>query len=231
MNRDLCIRLLALVLVSFCLSACRGQKKLPSAYVQREYEEQQARMRLPAASPRMDEQSKDSLVINMEHYRDRDWEKQPYETQEEWVRRIRQLLELNQDAILLAREELNEYIYVEQETVKRIQELSQKNDHIINLMTAPREEGTRAQEESENLDAAPFTIHLIRDNDTLFSISKQYYRSYEKVKDIALWNQGWVRHPDEILSGLAIVLFPESTKDKSSRTVENYIEQLRSPGS
>jgi hypothetical protein len=70
----------------------------------------------------------------------------------------------------------------------------------------------------------------VRSGDTLFSIANEYYNEPDKIKEIVLWNQAWVRFPEEILAGLALILFPEESTYKNPKVVENYIQRLRISG-
>ena len=46
------------------------------------------------------------------------------------------------------------------------------------------------------------------------------------VEQILLWNQEWVRHANEIIAGITLVLFPVDAEETGQQVVNIYLEKL-----
>lgn len=216
---------LALCVFSLVLQGCRPKR--PSQYVERAYSEQQALKAQKDPTPHLNELSSQDLLVDLDAFQEKQWARRPYESLDEWVTRIQSLLELNQDAIRFAQAEFEDLEERQLRATAQLSDLIRKNDEMRRLISKPLEEQARERDKVGLVVEGDFTMHLVREGETLFSIAMNKYESADMVKEIAMWNQGWIRHPDEVIAGLALVLFPEEAQDKQVRVVEQYLEKLR----
>jgi hypothetical protein len=209
------------------LGGCNPKPK-ENSYARRAYLEQESRKRQALSASRLDELGIHDILVDVDEYRSKDWERKPYEGVDEWVNRIQRHLELNRDALAIVKKELDDLDKMEMETAAEVSALVKRNDALAKLISSPLDKESRDTLEEKVVIEADFTIDLIRKGETLFSLAMKNYESASMVKDIAIWNQGWIRHPDEVLAGLAIVLFPEEAKEKQGKVVDEYIKKIRS---
>jgi len=157
------------------------------------------------------------------------WQRQPYETVDEWLERIQQCMCMNRDTILNLEEEYHALQAREQGLATKIQSFISKNEHLRELRSQLNDE-ERQNSDFKGLSSGenpPFTIHLVQRGETLYSIAMQHYHSREMVDNMMRWNQGWIRHPDELIAGLGLVLFPADSKAVGQKVVANYLEELQ----
>jgi phage tail protein X len=171
-----------------------------------------------------------ALVLNLESEQRSDWQRQAYETMEDWLARIEQLLFAQHAKIQALREQVQDADQDESNVVERIQRYRKLNEGLQGLVLR-----SRAQQEQQSLGEeqepvkekrAPFTVHMIKRGDTLYSLAKHYYGDAQKVHDIMLWNQGWVRYPEQIKAGQALILYPPGARDTREVVVERYLEEF-----
>ena len=46
------------------------------------------------------------------------------------------------------------------------------------------------------------------------------------VREIMMWNQGWVRDSNHLIAGLGLVLFYDTNEQQGQKIVDNYLKQL-----
>lgn len=198
------------------------------SYTKRAYLEQKAN-RDEAPATRLDEPAEAALVLDLtECDYDASWERQPYETVDEWLERIQHCMCLNRDTIRSLEDEYERLQGEESQYATRIQGLIKKNERLRALHSeASQEQYSNKTFEDLPTDAPPpFTVHVVQKGETLFSIAMRYYGSGDMVNKIMLWNQGWIRHPHELYAGLGLVLFNEASTAAGQKVVEQYIESL-----
>jgi hypothetical protein len=208
--------------------ACFDQDGGSNDYAQRAYLQQQAENEYALANPRLDEVSFDENLIALrpDMCQDGEWERRPYETIEEWRERLQCQLCMNYDAIRTLEAEYQDLETNERQNAMAIRDLVLKNEHLRQQSIQAREEFAEANQGLINTAPPPFTVHFVQKEDTLVSIAREYYNDPDRVKDILLWNQGWIRHPDELVAGLGIVLFADNVKLTGEQAVYKYMQHL-----
>lgn len=199
-------------------------------YARRAYREQQELARLDLSPPYQEEITEEDLVLALEEA-DLTWERYPYETVEEWVDRLQSILRVNRDALLLLMEQYETLENQERGLARSIQELSRQNESLRKELSdrdpsSSETMGSLAMSSSAQQEYAPFTLHLVQRGETLYSIARHYYNNPEMVSSILLWNQGWIRHPEELVAGLSLVLFPEGYELQDTQVVDRYLREL-----
>lgn len=220
------LAVLSATMFLFILGGCTPKQK-GTNYARRAFLEQEAQKRQTPSVPRLDEPGIQDILVDVEAYRSEDWERRQYESVDEWSSRVQRLLEINRDALAFSKKELTDLEKVEMASAARVSDLVKRNDSLIRQISKPMDKESRESDEEKATLRADFTVDLIRKGETLYSIAMKNYETAEMVKDIAIWNQGWIRHPDEILAGLAVVLFPEEAQEKQSAVVDEYLKKLR----
>ncbi len=193
---------------------------------------QEASKAIPPAIPNLDEPGEEDLRLKLEKSAHLQWEQQRHESVSDWLARINELLESNSEELKLAERELIELLEEEKQLNARINLFVRKNQEMRN------HEPRKAQEEDSTKEGQvkpktadiqfPFTVHLVQEGDTLYSIAEKYYASGDRYQDLFLWNQGWVRDEDHIVAGLGLVLFLPHVKKKNEKTIAQYIMRLES---
>jgi hypothetical protein len=215
-----------LSLLAVSVVGCHKAVKRPSGYAERAFLDQQVKRQHHASEPHYDEVR--SSEITLEDDEDEGiLERKAYESVDAWKRRVYDTLEMNKDSLSIAREELETINKEEKDVIKRINVLLHYNKKLQEAIENPSSGQDSDKFREEVLTSLPFFIHLVEKGETLYSLSHNYYDSGRYAKDIALWNQGWVRHPDDILAGLGVVIFPNVAKEKDASVVERYIKTLR----
>lgn len=217
--------LCVITVVISLFSSCQHRKKHQD-YAQRAYSEQQAERSERLLAPSQDETDNSDLVLELQPpIEKKEWQRRPYETVDSWLERLRHYLLANEDLINdLCRQKEG----VDQEQQKhggKMKALIDRNEQLraeINYSEVPIIAQTTTFESSP----APFSIHVVRRGETLFSIAMENYGSGESVRDMMLWNQGWIRQPDELVAGVGIVLFPEGSQDTNNAVVDQYLDQV-----
>lgn len=213
-----------LVLCLFCFSSCQKQS-LP--YVKRALIERQGKKQV--SEPRIDDPGEKELFLNASLRQEPLLQKKSYETIDQWVDRLDSLIRSQQNAIKHREKKLAQLNEREESLSQRVYDLSLRNEVLRKSLSAPLEKQARMEEGQRiQVASADFEFVLIRKNDTLFSIAMREYEDPEMVKEIAIWNQGWIRHPDDVLAGLSLILFPLEAKERNPLIVEQYLEKLRS---
>ncbi|MFT4552017.1 MAG: phage host-nuclease inhibitor protein Gam [Chlamydiales bacterium] len=220
------LAVLSATMFLFILLGCTPKQK-GTNYARRAFLEQEAQKRHTPTIPRLDEPGIHDILVDVDAYRSEDWERHQYESVDQWSSRMQRLLEINRDALAFSNKELADLEKVEIETAAQVSDLVKRNDSLIRQISKPMDKESRERDDEGAIPTADFTIDLIRKGETLYSIAMKNYETAAMVKDIAIWNQGWIRHPDEVLAGLAVVLFPEEAREKQSAVVDEYLKKLR----
>ena len=224
------LKLGAIALFSTACSYYKSPPPEAPQYLRQALQEQEAMQSQAPQAPELDEASTEDLVLNLQ---DRsypeEWDQQSYESVSEWLLRIREMLELNDSALTAAKVNLESLTSQEQDLVDKVQGLIRQNEGIRTHLSNPNRSAfgqTNSQpQETSAGTSVPFTIHLVAKDETLFSIAETYYGSGAWAKDIYLWNQGWVRNPNDLMAGVGIVLFLEGSK-KEQKIVDTYLRRL-----
>lgn len=166
------------------------------------------------------------------------WIRLPYETVDDWVSRVVSILERNHYFIEDLQAALSRVESQESTAVAKLHHLIQQNEslrgEISDFGTPEREkaveDGSFAHDDTvvrtPYTTPANFKIHMVRSGETLYSLALKYYSRSERTRDLILWNQGWIRSPEELLAGSALILFPDNAPEKTQQVVDLYIENL-----
>lgn len=207
--------------------ACSHPKK-PSNYAKRIYLEQESKKQQKIKPPQLNELGEKDVLLDVSAREEKEWDRRSYESIDEWVTRMQELLSLNKETLDFSREELRDAERLERIVASQVAGFVKRNDELQRLINQPLEQLAREEMNIEAFIPADFTLYLIRKGDTLFSLATDYYESAEMVKDITKWNRGWIRHPDEIIAGIALVMFPLEAEEKKVEIVDEYLKKLRS---
>lgn len=219
-------RLCAYLVLLGTLVSCQSHY-CPPNYVEEAYLEQKAAF-CESLNPRLDEISNEELVIQLEDEACQEWRQRSYESIDQWLARLEAELHCNNYRIKDLKEELESLESEERDYVNRIQTLLKRNEQLRNDVQSlqhevrPKKDGMT----SGQVPPPPFNIHLVRRGDTLFSIAMRYYGTGQKIPEILRWNQGWVRHADDIKAGIPLILFDENAPETSKRTVDQYLKRV-----
>lgn len=158
------------------------------------------------------------------------WARQPYESIDDWTDRLQRCLCTQRDTITNLEEEY-------QSLEKREKELTSSLQSLIG-----QTEGLRKQWETKKsrivatpppplpglqpVAEAPFMVYVVQKGDTLCSIARKYYHDASKWHDILRWNAGWIRHPNELVAGVGLALFPKERPQGTEKDVEDYVAGL-----
>ena len=217
---------LFLCIFLFSNTSCQSNK-YPD-YAQRAYLEQQAERKNMATPQVPAAPNEEDLVLNLESEDNSEWFRQSYESIDEWLYRIQELLELNHDAIKILQSELEHLSATSQDHITSIQAFVHQNNQLQEMIQMPIHEEHVAESGVQTAAPPPFQVHFVRPGDTLYSIALKYYGTSDKIRDIMVWNRGWLRHPDDLIAGLSIILFNENAPEKKQVIVEEYIDELNS---
>lgn len=219
------ICLLTALILGF--SSCKHRKK-DDDYVQRAYREQRDGRAERLAVPSQDEQDGSRLVLQIEPpLEKREWQRRPFETIDNWLDRLRRILLSNQDLINELRAEYAELDKGKQEHIAKLQTLVNRNERLRAELSQPvSEKRSVAKMVPTPAPTAPFTVHVVKRGETLFSIAMAHYGTGAMVKEIMLWNQGWIRDPHELVAGMGLVLFPFNAGDTKQKVVDQYLRQV-----
>lgn len=157
------------------------------------------------------------------------WERQPYETIEQWHERIRCELCSNNSELIRLEEEQRHLISDTQERAEALHQLVAANQQLRSMLQNMVDVG---QPSREYRDIAlkpqePFIVHVVKPGQTLYSIAMHYYDDPDMVSAIIEWNQGWIRSPEEMPAGIGLVLFENRQVGGSSRLIDQYVSELR----
>ncbi|MBB64460.1 MAG: hypothetical protein CMO81_05305 [Waddliaceae bacterium] len=218
---------LFLFFIVLLFSACQSAKH-PN-YAQRAYLQQKAehKERLNDRGS-WNETTSEQLTVDLTQDEHPEWLRQPYETIDEWHQRIQDLMEHKQEKIETLEAKLNGLNTENEALIQSIQGMVQRNADLKSMIhrNTPSEKKP-ALNKVEAMSPPSFRIHIVEKGETLFSLSMRYYGTASKQRDIMIWNRGWVRHPDDILAGVALILFDEFAKEKKQQVVDAYINKLR----
>ena len=174
-----------------------------------------------------------NLVLHLENDYNKlpDWKRQPYETMETWLNRIEKLLTSKYDQIQELKGSYEKELQQENAIASQIQTVIKRNNHLKTLFDESLDNNSTTIEQESgfytNVPTPHFSIHLVQKGETLYSIAMDYFGNKEKIQKIILWNQGWIRHPNELVAGLALVIFAEDANEKDPKIVENYLYSLQ----
>lgn len=170
----------------------------------------------------------DERLVHLEPPAEDQWERRAYESVDEWWLRVRKLLYSHHEEIRKGEFLLSGLETQQHELITQIKEILQRNKEIRSKMEdleSQREEKTEGPR--YHLPSAPFAVHLVRKGDTLYSISQRYFGNGDRINDILFWNQGWIRHPEELLAGIGLVLFDKRPDDADVQLVDRYLAEIR----
>ncbi|MDF2549792.1 MAG: hypothetical protein K0S07_859 [Chlamydiales bacterium] len=207
--------------LSFCLLAllpsCQPREAEPLPLIEEE-----------APQPRLSEKTRADLMIEVVEEDPPHWQRQPYETIDDWTLRLQEQLSLNDLILNGLKENYEELTLKESETAEAIQDLIYKNQQMGTLLTQEKSQAARREKKlfGVNLPAPPFSFYLIKPKDTLYSIALKRFRNKEAMQNILLWNQGWIRYPTEIVAGQCLILFHEEGANRSLETANHYFKSL-----
>ncbi|MCH1429347.1 MAG: hypothetical protein GWP59_00585 [Chlamydiales bacterium] len=217
------------------LSSCHNLNSAPEVATAREaFKEQRFDKMGDKEEPKLSEQGPEELLLTIpKSPYPKDWDRRKYESIESWVDRIQLTLEVGDDEIQEGRERFNELRDTERALADKIEGYLAQNEKMkATLDYATSGDLENSMEESPETfqfyEKPPFLIHLVRPNETLYSISVNYYGSGERVNDIVLWNQGWIEHPRSLKAGLALALFFDFEKEQGEKVVNQYMQTLMS---
>ncbi len=147
------------------------------------------------------------------------WHQHPYETPNDHIKRLESLASAENEAIDLLEEELACLLQKKTSILEKISRLQGQKEKL---------ESTFLKEPSP-FTPSPFTLHLVRPGDTLYRLALHYYGSGELFTSIAHWNAAWVKDPNKITAGMALLLFPDPNQIVKKSSIEEYLgkERLR----
>jgi len=200
----------------------------PITYAQRAYLQQQSAECSPSTQ-NFDQQHLTPPLLDLaECDYTGEWERQEYETVDDWVARLRMCMCTNRDAINGLESEYNQLAEQERQIGANIRDLVSKNESLREMRSQLQAEQA-ADPDFRQLGSEappPFIVHFVKKGETLYSIARQYYNSSEMIDNIVRWNGGWIRRPEELVAGLGLVLFPKTSDKTGQSIVENYIDSL-----
>jgi len=213
--------------LAITFSSCQHNKEQLD-YTQQAYEEQQMDCMEPLSPPPRDEISCEELTLKIESCVEKpEWQRKPYETIDSWLDRIRNILLVNQKRIDELREQKAGLAKEQQQHTGKMNALIERNEQLRQEMSEAIDENAPPEHTiTISTPPAPFTVYVVRKGDTLFSIAMKHYGTGTMVRDILLWNQGWIRDPHELVAGMGIVLFTPEAKDTRQQIVEQYLHQV-----
>jgi len=208
-------------------SGCQHRKK-DDDYVQREYREQRDMRSDRLSTPAQDEQDSSEFVLQIEPpLEKREWQRRPYETIDDWLDRLRHILLANQDIINELRTDSAELDEDQAKHAAKLGALIKRNEQLRAEINKPKDKEPHVmQTVATPAPIAPFTVHVVKRKETLFSIAMEHYGTGAMVKEIMLWNQGWIRDPDALVAGMGLVLFPVQAGDTHQKVVDQYLHQV-----
>lgn len=208
------------------LGGCQTCTSYPNYPAQRAFCEEQSHCQAPIFN-RMDEASREDLVIDLSQTCLPQWRRRAYESVEQWLERIESELHEKQFQINEMEVSLQGLEEKERELARKVQLYRKGNAELRSKISPPQEETLAFSASSQpQLAPPPFLIHLVKKGETLFSISMDHYGTGKKIPELMQWNQGWVRYPEDILAGMALVLFHEGAQDTSPYVVDRYLEEV-----
>lgn len=163
------------------------------------------------------------------------WERRGEETVSEWVRRIEESMRENEDLLnlqkqrhaLLKEEEAKYRDEIRQIAQRTLYWESQLQEGKTSVVGLKRENRSQKKFLSKG-QLAPFTLHLVRKGETLYSIASKYYADSGKVEEIFSWNQGWLENREKVLAGMGLVLFFTDFAEKADpKFVETFLKRKR----
>lgn len=204
-----------------------------SYYARRAYLEQRAKEgSIPAMSTH--NVSEGELILDLtEESLEAEWARLPYETVDNWIARIQEVLRTNRDTLQMLESDFGAVEQQEREMVNEMQALIRQNRELREMigeetltLAFEKQMGLHTGQENQRQEVQPFHLHLVKEGETLFSITQHYYGSKEAIRKVMQWNQGWIRNPHQVIAGMGLLLFPEEAPVKNEEIVESYLHQL-----
>ncbi|SCA63681.1 hypothetical protein SCG7086_AZ_00130 [Chlamydiales bacterium SCGC AG-110-P3] len=159
-----------------------------------------------------------------------EWERKTYETADDWLERLHLTLCTNSQQIGVLERMHAEIATEEQAQAREIQALLRRNEQ-LRILASEASDSSHAEAAYRDVvlrGAPPFVVHLVKPGDTLYSIAMKYYGTSDTVSQIVSWNQGWIRHPNELVAGLGLVLFSRDHRGSAQQTVDQYLREVDS---
>lgn len=217
-----------LCLISSLLVVSCQSPRAHLTYAEKDYLKNKSKQLYSGQKDQINQPTREDLRVDTHDYRYDSWERQGYETIEEWTNRLASLLELNRDLYLLNKPKFESLREQELSSLSQIHKLKKLNSSIEKWI----EKHTNAVNDKItvkgiNLGQAPFTVHIVKKGESLCSISRLYYGTHEKAEQIFSWNQSWLRNPNQLLTGTALVLFFDLSKvDRNQSIVNLYMQKV-----
>lgn len=177
---------------------------------------------------RMDEELRQDLTVALTEPEPGEWAKQDYETVERWLERLQKELTTNQIEVDRLKKALDQQTVKERAQIEKVGALVKRNEKMRTILS-DRQTASQPRQKtfhSQKIPEAPFFVHFTKKGDTLVSIAREYYNDEDAAPDILLWNQGWIRTPEELIAGLALVLFPKDAEEKHPKVVDRFLTNL-----
>jgi hypothetical protein len=205
------------------------QSKDRADYTRRAYHQQQREEQAESdLEVRLDQPIEGTDVVVIDQFEEDPFPRLPWESIEEWTDRLQKQLLLNHDTVTRLEDELDEIEARETGLSKQLQVVVAMNERLrtrLSDVVPPATEEASHDDFFASLPPPTFRVHLVKKGETLYSIAVSQYKDPGRVRDILLWNQGWLRDPHEMTAGLALVLFSEQAGEKNEQIVENYVGQ------
>lgn len=213
---------LAILGLPLLFGGCMPTKAPRANYAKRAYLKQQEE---PSSSSHFPSENRiEKALLNLEPNTRKLWAKQDYETLDSWILRLENTLSENAKNLNNQRHSYEALKEKENNLSNRMESLIEKNNSISatlqDILTI------NAKNTSSLALIPPFKIHLVREGDTLYSIANKYYKSASAIPDIMDWNRGWIRYPNQIQTGIPIVLYNSLSVKKGNMKVFNFISHL-----
>jgi hypothetical protein len=221
----------------FCICTCfvflavscqkKKEESVPSS-VKKAYDQQKAAKSMPLEVTD-NEFNESDLIIEPSYKIRSEWKRQAYESNQEWLERLQAILEQGYSILDLDELYLGELSKEKESVIAEIQKLRTSNNSMEGTLLEGSLEGIAKLQQPgtrQQSSQLPFLVHLVKPGDTLYSIAMKYYQSGEMVDEILSWNQAWIRHSDEIVAGMGLVLFVNDTT-ANMKTVNDQIKKYK----
>ncbi len=209
-------------LLSLALTGCLPQHSPSASYAKEAFREEYEQAKVPAQFP-PDERVEDVSFTIEEDLRSK-WQKQSYETIDDWVSRLKTSLKENHRQLKEKQLAVQVLKKQQEDLSNKVNQLTTRNYQLTDKLQ--QKEGVAEKVKRDLPLIPPFKVHLVRRGDTLFSIANQYYKDPSMVSKIMSWNRGWIRYANQLAAGIPLVLFSPGAAPSSQTTVLRFISTL-----